>query len=140
MVAGVLAAPSECASNPSPGQHRSTARARAATTSRLSRWSAIDQPTTRRAYRSSTAARYSQPSRVGMEVLSATHAAFGDSGANCRPSRLSATGRSWLESVVQRNFRAILAAMPFCCIRRPTVFTQQSCPRAASSACPRGLP
>jgi hypothetical protein len=29
-------------------------------------WSAIDQPTTIREYRSSTAARYSQPSRVGM--------------------------------------------------------------------------
>ena len=73
-------------------------------------WSAIDQPTTRREYRSSTAARYSQPSRVGMYVMSATQASLAAEGSNCRSRRFSATGRSWLESVVvQRNFRAVLA-------------------------------
>src|SRR5881227_2860040 len=66
--------------------------------------------------------------------MSATHDSFGESGSNWRSRRLSATGRSWLESVVQRNFRAVLAAMPFSCITRATVFTQQSCPRATSSA------
>src|SRR5262245_27086901 len=66
--------------------------------------------------------------------MSATQASLGASGSNCRSSRFSATGRSWLESVVQRNFRAVLAAMPLCCITRATVFTQHPWPRATSSA------
>ena len=52
------------------------------------------------------------------------------SGSNCRSRRLSATGRSWLESVVQRNFRAVLAAMPCSRISLATVLTQQPWPRA----------
>ena len=103
-------------------------------------WSAMDQPTTRREYRSSTAARYSQPSRVGMYVMSATHDSFGDAGSNCRSRRFSATGRSCLESVVQRNFLAVLAAMPLSRINLATVFTQQGRLRATNSAWMRGLP
>ena len=72
--------------------------------------------------------------------MSATHDSLGDSGSNCRSRRLSATGRSWLESVVPRNFRAVLAAMLFSCINLATVLTQQSWPRATSSAWMRGLP
>jgi hypothetical protein len=72
--------------------------------------------------------------------MSATHDSFGDPGSNCRSRRLSATGRSWSESVVQRYFRAALAAIPPSRINLATVLTQQSWPRATSSACIRGLP
>jgi hypothetical protein len=53
---------------------------------------------------------------------------------------LAATGSLWLESVVQRNFLAVLARMPLSCINLATVLTQQSLPRATSSAWTRGLP
>jgi hypothetical protein len=52
----------------------------------------------------------------------------------------SATGRSWLESVVHRNFRFVLAAIPCRRISLATAFTQQGWPRANSSAWMRGLP
>jgi hypothetical protein len=75
-----------------------------------------------------------------MYVMSATHDSFGSWGSNCRSRRLSATGRSWPESVVWRNFRAVLAAMPLPRINLATVLTQQLWPRATSSAWMRGLP
>ena len=40
----------------------------------------IDQPPTIRENRSSTTAKYSQPSRVGMEVMSATQTSLGQGG------------------------------------------------------------
>jgi hypothetical protein len=61
---------SEWATRPSPGSRWATAISRASTTSRLPIRSDIDQPTIRRECRSSTAARYSHPSRVGMYVIS----------------------------------------------------------------------
>jgi hypothetical protein len=47
-----------------------------------------------------------------MSVMSATQARFGAAGWNWRPRTFAATGRSWLESVVQRNFRAAWATTP----------------------------
>jgi hypothetical protein len=72
--------------------------------------------------------------------MSATHDSLGDAGSNCRSSRFSATGRSWLESVVQRDVRAVLAVISLSRMSLATVLTQHSCPRAASSAWMRGLP
>jgi hypothetical protein len=53
---------------------------------------------------------------------------------------LSATGRSWAESVAQRNFRFVLAAIPSSRISRATLFTLQGTPQATSSARILGLP
>ena len=64
--------------SPSPGSRRATAIARASTTSRLSMWSAIDQPTTRRENKSSIAARNSHPDAVQIAVTSVTHVVFFD--------------------------------------------------------------
>lgn len=47
-----------------------------------------------------------------MDVMSATQEAFGPADANSRPSPFSATGRSWFESVVHRNRRAVFAGSP----------------------------
>jgi hypothetical protein len=58
------------------------------------------QPTTIRLNKSSTTAKYNQPSRVGMYVTSQTHASFGCSGSNSRSRTFGATGNEWLESVV----------------------------------------
>src|SRR5438874_797861 len=72
--------------------------------------------------------------------MSATHDSLGAAGSNCRLRRFSATGRSWLESVVWRNLRAVLAAISLSRISLATMLTQQACPRATSSAWMRGLP
>jgi hypothetical protein len=98
------------------------------------------QPTTRREYRSSTAARYSHPSRVGRNVMSATDDSFGFVAANCRSSTFSATGRLCLESVVCLNFLAVFARRPACRMIAATVLTQQPWPAAFNSAWMRGLP
>jgi|GEM_PF-5161614 hypothetical protein len=75
---------SEYATNPSPGKRRDTAISKASTTSRLVIRSPIDQPTISREYKSSTTARYRQPSRVGMYVRSATQTWLIATGSNCR--------------------------------------------------------
>ncbi len=72
--------------------------------------------------------------------MSAVQARFEASGSNRRSSTFSATRRPWLESVVQRDFRLVLAAIPSRRISRATVFTEQATPRATGSAWIRGLP
>ena len=64
MLAGVLAPPVGMRNQTRDGERRATALFRASTTHRLSIRSPIAQPTIRREERSSTAARYSQPSWV----------------------------------------------------------------------------
>ena len=80
---------------PPPGGGGATAISRASTTSRLFIVSSIDQPTIIRLNRSSTTARYSHPSPVGMYVMSAHHDAFGPAGSKSRSRTFSATGRRW---------------------------------------------
>ncbi len=60
----------------------------------------IDQPTTSRLNRSSTTARYSQPSSVQMYVMSEVNTRFGAVGVKLRASRFSATGSLCFDSVV----------------------------------------
>jgi hypothetical protein len=60
----------------------------------------IDHSTILREYRSSTTARYNQPSVILMNVISAAHTRFGLATLNCRTNRFSATGKAWPESVV----------------------------------------
>ncbi len=50
------------------------------------------QPTTRREYRSRTAARESQPARVGIAVMSPTHTRLGRATAKCCYTRVGAGG------------------------------------------------
>jgi len=122
------------------GSLRAIAISRVSTTGRLSIRSNIDQPTIRRECRSSTADRYSQPSRVGMEVMSAAQARSAAPGSNRRFKTFSATGRSWFESVVRRNLLLALAAIPRSRISFATVITLQRRPATANSAWIRGLP
>jgi heme/copper-type cytochrome/quinol oxidase subunit 1 len=63
---------------------------------------AIAQPTTLRAYRSSTTARYSQPLRVRMYVMSLTQAWLGPLGLKRRASTLSETRKFVTWSAVRR--------------------------------------
>ncbi|CAJ0897224.1 hypothetical protein R77567_04806 [Ralstonia sp. LMG 32965] len=57
---------SECSTKPGAGRRCCKAISSADTTSAAGMLGAIDQPTTRREYRSSTTARYSQPAPVRM--------------------------------------------------------------------------
>ena len=75
-----------------------------------------------------------------MYVMSAAQARFAAPGTNRRSSTFSATGRSWFESVVARDFRFVTATTPSRRISRATVFTQQVVPRATNSAWILGLP
>ena len=63
------------------------------------------QTTTRCEYKSSSTARYAQPSAVQMYVMSPTQAWFGAAAVKLCASRLGATGSLWLESVVCRKRR-----------------------------------
>jgi hypothetical protein len=125
---------------PPPGRRRDSASSRASTTSRLSIVAAIDQPTIMRLNRSSTTARYSHPSRVGIYVMSAHHDAFGPEGSKSRSRTFGATGRRWLESVVRTNRRGIRALTPWALMSLATVFSEHAWPRAFNSAAIRGLP
>jgi hypothetical protein len=107
---------------------------RASTTSRPVIVAPIDQPTIMQLNRSSTTAGYSQPSAVGMYVMSADQARFGPGGAKSRSRTLAATGRPCRESVVRTNERGALARMPSSFMSAATAFSEQSCPRAFSSA------
>src|SRR5437588_6271468 len=78
---------------------------RASQTSLAGMLGAMAQPTTRRAYRSNTMAKYNHPVPVRMYVMSETYAMFGATGLNCLLSTLEATGKSCLLSVVWMNFR-----------------------------------
>ena len=65
----------------------------------------MDQPRISRVAMSLTAARYSHPSSVAMNEISANQTWSGLSAAKLRASRLGATGRSWRLSVVVRGAR-----------------------------------
>jgi hypothetical protein len=65
----------------------------ASSASSLARLAFIDQPITAREYRSSTTARYSQPSAVRRYVMSVTHAWSGCSTVNWRCRRFGANDR-----------------------------------------------
>ena len=60
----------------------------------------IAQPTTRRENRSSTTARYSQPSHVQTYVMSVLQRSLGCAASKARARTLGATGRWWSLSVV----------------------------------------
>src|SRR5205085_10305935 len=98
--------------------------------SRPSIVSAIDHPTIILLNKSSTTARYSHPSRVGMYVMSADQDSFGPDGLKSRARRFSATGRGWFESVVRTNRLGAFALIPWALMSLATVFSEQSCPRA----------
>ena len=72
--------------------------------------------------------------------MSAVQVWLGAGGSNWRSTRFAATGRPWLESVVQRNFRFVLAATPAWLMSLATVLTLQDRPQATNSAWMRGLP
>ncbi len=132
---------SECTTSRAAGRGRATAISTASTTNRLSIAEDIDQPTTFREWRSSAAARDSQPSAVGRDVTSATRLRFADSGSNFRSSRFAATGRRRFESVVRTRDRFRLRErMPCRLMSFATVLRLQTRPRAAGSACTRGEP
>src|SRR4051794_35291777 len=65
----------------------------------------MPQPTISRVAMSLIAARYSQPSPVGMYEMSASQTVSGWSAANFRSSRFGATGWSWRLSVVRGTRR-----------------------------------
>src|SRR5258705_4285639 len=71
--------------------------------------SLVAQPTTRPENRSSTTARYSQPSTVARYVMSVTQTRSGAGAVNCRASRFGATGwvcRDWVGTRKARRRRA----------------------------------
>ena len=100
----------------------------------------IDQPTTSRLNRSSTTARYSQPSPVWMYVMSPVHTRLGASGVKLRASTLGATGIECLESVVALKRRLWRARIPLSRISRSTRGRPMRWPRPCSSRCIRREP
>src|ERR1019366_10669966 len=73
------------------------------------------------AYRSSTNARYSQPSLVGTYVMSANHFWFGAVASKSRPRTFGATGCACFESVVTtRKRRRLWLCSPCSRITRAT--------------------
>jgi len=80
VMAGVLAALAECTSTWLLGLRRHSAMSNASNTSSLVIRDCIDQPLTRRENRSTTTARYSQPSWVRIWVMSVTQLSLGASG------------------------------------------------------------
>src|SRR5208337_3257801 len=95
---------------------------RASITSCFSILSFIDQPIIFLENRSRITAKYSQPSRVQIYVISATQDMFADATSKARFKQLSYTGKWWLESVVALNFLLCLAWIPFCLINLATRF------------------
>jgi hypothetical protein len=83
-------------------------------------WGFMLQPTTWRLWRSSTAAKYNQPSSVGMHVMSLDQTWFGAAGLKSRCSRSGATGKLCRLSVVTTNLRLPRARMPCRLMRRRT--------------------
>ena len=100
----------------------------------------MDQPTTCLEYKSSTTAKYSQPSRVPIKVVSETQALSGSSTSNCRWSKSGAGCIVFFESVVITNLRAILDFMSAFFIRRATRFSLHDTPSATKSAWILGEP
>ena len=85
---------SECKISPTGGRCKHTALINAAMTSPVSMRSARLKPTISRLCKSLIPARYTQPCRVGMEVLSLTHTRLSSSGVKSRFRRLGATGNA----------------------------------------------
>ena len=101
----------------------------------------MPQPTISRVAMSLIAARYSQPSPVGMYEMSASQTVSGRSAANFRSSRFGATGRSWRLSVVRGTRRRRRATVrPPSRMSRATRLRPIRTPSARSSAWTRGLP
>ncbi len=100
----------------------------------------IPQPTMAREYKSITAARYSQPSRVGMYVMSLSQQALGRLTLKRRRRRLGETAFVLPELVVTLNFRIARGTICSWRISLATVLRQQATPWAVSSACTRGAP
>src|SRR5664279_5086440 len=99
----------------------------------------IAQPTRALEYASRTAARYSQPSRVGMYVMSLSQRSLGCSDLK---SRLMRFGDAWVlrESVVTRNRRIALGRICALRISLATVFRQHGTFWANNSTCTLGAP
>jgi hypothetical protein len=71
------------------------------------------QPITRRECRSGITARYSQPSRVQMQLMSPAHFWLGQSAVKSRSSRLGAMLNVWSVSVAALNFLVLSTTIPF---------------------------
>src|SRR5512144_875040 len=97
------------------------------------------QPTKALEYASRTAARYSQPSRVGMYVLSLSHRSLGCSDVKARLMRFG-DALVLRESVVTRNRRIALGRISALRIGLATVLRQHSTFWASSSTCTLGAP
>ena len=86
------------------------------------------QPTIAREYTSRTAARYSQPSRVGMYVTSLSQQALGRSALKHRLTKLGKISLVLRESVVTRKRRIALGTICALRISLATVLRQQAIP------------
>ena len=118
---------------PASGARLNHAMRSASVTRELCTCGCMRQPTTWRLNRSSTTARYSQPSSVAMYVLSHVHTWLGALAVKSRCSRLGAMDRLCLLSVVTTNFLLPLAWMTLFFIVRRTRSLPTRMPRASSS-------
>ena len=87
-----------------------------------------------------TEARYSQPSSVGIQVMSPHQATSGRSGSNSRPSRSGAGAAPASGLVKLRRRRGRWPTMPWARISRSTRLWLARQPRRRSSAVTRGAP
>jgi hypothetical protein len=94
----------------------------------------MDQPSTRREYRSMTVARYNQPSSVHKYVISPTYFWLGAEAEKSCWSRLGATGRLCFEFVVALNFFAALARNLWRRILLAIVLRSYGCPASSRSS------
>src|SRR5436190_5535281 len=105
----------------------------------VSRVRLIAQPTKALEYVSRTAARYSQPSRVGIYVMSLSQRLLGCSDVKSRWMKFG-DALVLRESVVTRNRRIALGSISALRISLATVFRQQYTFCASSSTCTLGAP
>ncbi len=125
---------------PGAGRLRPIAMSTAFTTSSLRRWSAMDQPTTRRLCTSSTTAKERKPAHVGTYVMSATHKRSGAGAVNSRRTRSSATGVSGLRRVMRGLLRRWHPCSPAWRRSRATRLRKHATPAWWRSAQIRGVP
>src|SRR4030095_6192749 len=121
------------------GPRCAIAMCNASIASLVSRVRLIAQPTKALEYASRTAARYSQPSRVGMYVMSLSQRSLGCSDMK---SRLTRFGDALVlrESVVTRNRRIALGRISALRISFATVLRQHGTAWARRSTCNLGAP
>ena len=100
----------------------------------------IDQPTTCRENRSMITARYNQPPPVHMDVISEHQTRLDSFTTNCRSSRLGATGKLCLLSVVALYFFFCLADTPAKFIKVPALLRPHVSPWDSSSSAMRRAP